>query len=85
MNTAYVVPKSKMNHIRERKKEKEKEKKGRTNTDNSSIFRFFILCRNGRWTEGDEGDEEEEDKGEGGEEARGMFPRWAGHVQRKGK
>jgi hypothetical protein len=73
-----------MNHIRERKRKRER-KKGRTNTDNSSIFRLFILCRNRRWTEGDEGDEEEEDKGERGEEAGGVFPRWAGHVQRKGK
>lgn len=75
-----LFPSLRVNHIRERKGEREKE---RTNADNLAIFRLFVLCGNGRWTEGDEGDEEEEGKGEGREEAGGVCPRWTGHVERK--
>jgi hypothetical protein len=40
--------------MRERKEERERE---RTYTDDGAIFRLFVLCGNGRWTEEDEGDE----------------------------
>lgn len=76
--TRTLFPSLRTNHVRERKGKKEKE---RTNADNRAIFRLFVLCGNGRWTEEDECEEEEEGKGERGEEARGLCPRWTGHVE----
>lgn len=57
----------------------------RTDTNDSSIFRPFILCRNSGWTEEDDGEEKEESEGQPREEARGVRPCWTRHVGERGK
>lgn len=77
-----------MNHVRGKSKDGGKEMKWggtRTDTNDCSIFRLFILCGNGGWTEEDEGEEEEESEGEPREEAGGVRPRWTRHVVKRKK
>jgi len=69
--------------MREREQKEKKKRERRTNTDDGSIFRLFVLCRDCGGTEEDEGEEEEESEGEPREEAGGVRPRWTRHVERE--
>lgn len=71
----------------ERRKERERERSEmsgtRTDTDDRSIFRLFILCRDSGRTEEDDGEEEEESEGQPREEAGGVCPCWTRHVGKR--